>query len=100
MATPEAAAEAQLYRALLAQASDLAPIIAADGTVRYTSPSYQRTLGYSPADLHARSVFEHIHPVDLPRVRAALTATLQSEGTSVTVTFRYRDAGGTWRTLE
>src|SRR5947209_13045279 len=100
MATQEAAAEAQLYRALLAQASDLAAIIAADGTVRYTSPSYQRILGYSPADLHERSVFEHIHPDDLPRVQVAFTAALQSEGTPVTVTFRYQDAGGAWRTLE
>src|SRR2546423_5805312 len=100
MATPEAAAEAKLSRALLAQASALAAIIAADGTLRYTSPSYQRILGYSPANLHGLSAFEHIHPDDLPRVQAAFTATLQSEGTSVTVTFRYRDAGGAWRTLE
>src|SRR5437763_12600189 len=100
MATPEAAAEAQLYRALLAQASDLAAIIAADGTVRYASPSYQRILGYSPAGLHERSVFEHVHPDDLPRVQAAFTAALQSEATPVAVTYRYRHAGGAWRTLE
>src|SRR5437588_2868308 len=100
MATQEVAAEARLYRAILAQARDLVAIIAADGTVRYTSPSYQRILGYSPADLHERSVFEHIHPDDLPRVQVAFTAALQSEGTPVTVTFRYQDAGGAWRSLE
>jgi two-component system, sensor histidine kinase and response regulator len=100
MATQEAAAEAQLYRALLAQASELVAIVAAGGTVRYTSPSYQRILGYSPADLHERSIFAHVHLDDLPRVQAAFTAAVHSEGTSVTVTFRYRDAGGAWRTLE
>ena len=45
MATQEGAPEVQLYRALLAQASDLAAIIAADGTLHYTSPSYQRIFG-------------------------------------------------------
>src|SRR5437763_15285992 len=94
MATPEAAAEAQLYRVFLAQARDLAAIIAADGIVRYTSPSYQRILGSSPANLHGRSAFEHIHPVDLPREQAAFTASPQLEGTSVPATCRYRQAHG------
>jgi PAS domain S-box-containing protein len=75
----------------VAQVSELVTIIAADGTFRYTSPSYQRILGFSPADLHERSVFEHVHPDDLPRVQAAFTVALQSEGTLVTVTFHYRD---------
>src|SRR5439155_23742363 len=98
MATPEAAAEAQLYRALLAQASDLAAITAVDGTVRYTSPSYQRILGYSPADLHERSVFEHVHPDDLPRVQAAVTAALHSDGTPDTATRRYQAVYVAWLT--
>src|SRR5690242_8592765 len=39
-----------IYHALTAQTSDLVAILEADGTFRYASPSFQRILGYSPAD--------------------------------------------------
>src|ERR1700724_793547 len=79
---------------------ELMAIIAANGTFRYTNPSYQRILGYRATELNGRSVFEHIHPDDLPPVLAAFTATLRSEGAPIPMTYRYRDSSGAWRPLE
>jgi signal transduction histidine kinase len=72
MATQEGAAEAQLYRALLAQASDLAAISTADGTFRYTSPSKieagHLSLEVQPLDL--RQVVRDVVGIFTTQVRA------------------------------
>ena len=53
------------FKALVQQASDLVAVVNADGYFTYLSPSFERVLGWSPADLSARPASELIHAKDL-----------------------------------
>jgi len=46
-------ASESFYRALIEQTSDLVTVFDASAVIRYASPSYQRILGYTPAELLA-----------------------------------------------
>jgi PAS domain S-box-containing protein len=75
-------------------------ILEADGTFRYASPSFQRILGYPPAELEGTSAFEHVHPHDVGRVRAAFAGAVRADGSPVSAQYRYRHADGSWRVIE
>src|SRR5262245_13142332 len=57
--------------ALMEHSSDLIAILNVDGTIRYASPSHERVLGYSPAELIGRNAFDLMHPDDRPKLRGA-----------------------------
>lgn len=88
------------FRSLIENALDIITILDADGTIHYESPSIEKVLGYSPAELIDRNFFSYIHPDDLARTfsgNANETQTLTVPGSSE---FRYRHKDGSWRTLE
>src|SRR6266566_293251 len=93
-------ASEERFRALSEHASDLVGILDADGTYRYASPSHQRILGYAPAEVQGRNVFELMHPEDVPHTQAAFAALMQTAGAMEAAEFRMRHADGSWRTLE
>jgi PAS domain S-box-containing protein len=93
-------ASEERFRALSEHANDLVGILDADGTYRYASPSHRRILGYAPAEVQGRNVFELMHPDDVPHTHAAFAALMQSPGAMEAAAFRMRHADGSWRTLE
>jgi two-component system, cell cycle sensor histidine kinase and response regulator CckA len=84
------------YRSLTENSLDLVSIIKADGTVRYTSPSHKRTLGYEPDELVGKNVFDFVHPEDRTRVQAAA----REHHGSMTLEYRFLHKDGSFRTLE
>lgn len=86
------------YRLITENTSDLISLLDAGAVYLYTSPSYQRALGYEAGDLVGTSLFDHLHPDDLADVRQTWSRML-SEGTVKTV-LRYRHADGSWRWFE
>ncbi len=88
------------FRALSEHATDLVAILGPEGTYRYLSPSWQRVLGYAPADVLGRSGFDLIHPEDMASLQAALVPLQQEPGGLATAVFRMRHADGSWRTVE
>ena len=88
------------FRSLIENASDIVTILGEDGIFRYASPSVQRLLGYAPSELLERSVFELLHPDDLPAVADALARALGEPGTPHSAEFRFRHRDGSWRVLE
>lgn len=87
------------FRSIIENSSDIIAIFDATGTVAYTSPANERTLGYAPEERLGRAVFELIHPDDLQAAKAAFQQTMESPGKSVAGEFRYRHKNGSWRTL-
>jgi diguanylate cyclase (GGDEF)-like protein/PAS domain S-box-containing protein len=88
------------YEALLTEISDVVTVLGSDGSVRYESPSVERVFGHDPDGRIGRPAFEHVHPGDRDRVRAALVDGLDRVGDSATVRYRSRTGGGSWRTVE
>ncbi|MBI1815501.1 MAG: PAS domain S-box protein [Deltaproteobacteria bacterium] len=93
-------ADAEHFRALIEHASDLIAIFNADGSLRYASPSHERVLGYPPAELVGRSVFELVHPEDVARVIATFADHVQHPGVAPSIEFRFHHRDGSWRVVE
>ena len=88
------------FRSLVQHASDVVAVLGPDGTARYVSPAIQHVLGYRPEDLIGTSVFDRIHPDDLPHARAQLTEIVLGRGAMPPTQFRYRRADGSWVYVE
>lgn len=88
------------FRSLVQNSSDIISILAADGTIRYESPSVERILGYKPEELVGKSVFGFLHPDDRQRVIEVFRKHLTIPGSIAPMELRFRHNDGSWRTVE
>jgi PAS domain S-box-containing protein len=92
-------ARERLFRLITENAADMIAVVDTEGKRIYNSLSYQKVLGYSPAELQRSSSFEQIHPDDRERVMAAgVEARRTGKGKALEYRMRHKD--GTWRVLE
>ncbi|MGI5287352.1 EAL domain-containing protein [Nonomuraea polychroma] len=74
------------------------------GVVREIGPGVEVTYGYRPDDLVGGSIFDYIHPEDVPGIQAALRAMHLDEDNAAPgaclIACRVRAADGTWRPTE
>jgi PAS domain S-box-containing protein len=92
-------ARERLFRLITENAADMIAVVDTEGKRIYNSLSYQKVLGYSPAELQRSSSFEQIHPDDRERVVAAgVEARRTGKGKALEYRMRHKD--GTWRVLE
>ena len=88
------------FRTLTENSLDILTVLNRDGMIIYESPSVKTVLGYEPAELAGTSIFECIHPDDLPRTRAAFQATVAEPEQGIRLQIRYRHKDYSWRHLE
>ncbi len=88
------------YKSLIENALDIVTILDADARVKYTSPSGERVLGYSAAELEGRNVFELVHPDDMGQVLDIFAASKQVPHSTATAEFRIRHRSGDWLIME
>src|SRR5882724_433778 len=95
----DSASEAYL-RALINNSPDVIAVLAADGAIKFQSPSVLEVLGYEPGEMIGRQSFDLLHPDDLPAV-GKLFADLASQPGKVAVAVcRFRHKNGSWCPLE
>lgn len=85
---------------LIENAWDIIHVLNPNGTIRYISPSVQRTLGYTPQEMIGRNSAEFVHPDDLPIAARTLEEDLQYPGSRRFLEMRLRHKNGSWRTVE
>jgi PAS domain S-box-containing protein len=89
----------ELYRFVVESSSDLVVLLDFDGTVRYASPSVERLLGWSEAELVGKPWAANVHPDDLRDARELMAR--RAAGDSVSAgSARVRHADGHWVLLE
>jgi diguanylate cyclase (GGDEF)-like protein/PAS domain S-box-containing protein len=89
----------QLFEVITENAADMIAVVDCAGNRLYSSPSYQKVLGYSPEELKLTSSLEQVHPEDKQRVvEAADRARITGKGERLEYRIRHKD--GTWRILE
>jgi PAS domain S-box-containing protein len=94
-------ASEQYFWALIENATDIIVILDAIGTFLFCSPSAERILGYTLADVVGRSAIEFVHPDDVPVIMQALEAAVANPYMSQPrVEYRVRHADGSWRFFE
>ena len=74
-----------------------------DGTIRYLSPSVQRTTGYAPEELIGENAFAYMHPDDAgeqQEVFRAVVSDPELDTTGVPRSFRFCHKDGHWVLME
>jgi two-component system cell cycle sensor histidine kinase/response regulator CckA len=89
----------KLFHLIAEHAADLIAVVDVDGNQLYSSPSYEKILGYSTKDLATSSGLDQVHPDDRDRVIAATTEAKQT-GIGRRLEYRMRHKNGDWRILE
>jgi two-component system, cell cycle sensor histidine kinase and response regulator CckA len=89
----------ELFHLISENAADMIAVVDMEGRRIFNSVSYQKVLGYSPAELQASSGFEQIHPDDRERVKRA-AAEARRTGVGKTLEYRLRHKNGSWLVLE
>ena len=82
------------FRGLIENASDIIVVLNRDGSFLRESPSLGRALGVSQDQLLGKSIFDIIHPDDLPTVRNVLTDVLKQPYLVRPVRLKFRKSGG------
>jgi two-component system cell cycle sensor histidine kinase/response regulator CckA len=89
----------EVFRLIGENAADMIAVVQTNGQRLYNSPSYQRTLGYSPEELASTTPFEQIHPDDRQFVKEAAEEARRT-GIGRKLEYRFLHKNGTWRILE
>ena len=93
-------ANEERFRALLENSADGITVMAADGTVTYISPAGERLLGRPQAEVIGHYRADLLQPEEAAQVRADFNDLLAHPGAQQQVSFRVRNADGTWRWIE
>src|SRR5580698_6524687 len=89
----------ELFQLITENAADMIAVVSHDGQRVYSSPAYQKVLGYSPEELGSGTSFDQIHPSDQDRVKTAAEKAYRT-GQGQKVEYRMRHKDGSWRVLE
>jgi PAS domain S-box-containing protein len=88
------------FRSLIENSQEVIMVLNSDGTIRYQSSSAQHVTKYSPKVRQGGSVFEFIHPDDLPRLARLLEEMKASPGATVHSEWRALWNDGLWHYVE
>lgn len=88
------------FRSLIENSQEVIVVLNSDGSIRYESPSAQNVTKYSPKDRQNRSIFELIHPDDLPRLVRLFEEMKASPGATIHSEWRGLWNDGLWHYVE
>tara|TARA_Y100001980_G_C14556826_1_gene350864 strand:- start:33995 stop:37429 length:3435 start_codon:yes stop_codon:yes gene_type:complete len=86
------------FKKLVQEGSDLIAITDYEGKVKFLSDNYEKTLGYTSAELSAADPFKYIHQDDIEDVRAAFSR-IKKEPIIKIKPYRFLDTKKNWRWL-
>jgi len=89
----------ELFRLITENAADMITVVDDAGKLLYSSPSYQRVLGYSHEEVERTPAFDLIHPEDRAQVEEEMQQ-VRSTGAGRRIEYRARHKDGSWRLLE
>lgn len=88
------------FRSLIENALDMIAILDPEGTIRYTSPSVEKMLGYAALTVIGKNFFEFVHPDDFVNTCYSITNAMHNPEVALPIEFRFCHQEGSWRILE
>ena len=88
------------FRNLVENSFEVIAMVDTDAKVLYTSPPTKYILGYDIPELMGHSMFEWMHPDDIPGVMEIFQGLLKTPGAIAHATCRMRRKDGIWRWME
>jgi diguanylate cyclase (GGDEF)-like protein/PAS domain S-box-containing protein len=92
--------QAERFRALVQNTSDLTLVVDYDGTVNYASPAALRVLGVPDSELVGSSLHDRTHPADMAAVADLEKRLAANPGAGISTQVRWRHADGSYRWLD
>lgn len=89
----------KLFRLISENAADMVALVDGNGRRLYSSPSYQKLLGFSAEELARTSAYEQIHPDERDGVIAAI-AEVRRSGVDRRLEYRVRHKNDRWLVVE
>ncbi len=90
----------QYFQSLIENSSDIICVLDSDGVVHYESPTIQHVVGYRPEERQGKSIFDLVHPDDLPNTSGAFSELIQNRGATITLKLRLIHKDGSHRFVE
>jgi len=90
----------EFFQPLVESGLNVITVLNDDGIICYGSSSIEQMLGYEPGELIGKSLFEFIHPDDVPNVINAFNDGLQIPGCIAFLEFRFLHKDSSWRNLD
>ncbi|MGD0018244.1 MAG: EAL domain-containing protein [Candidatus Limnocylindrales bacterium] len=88
------------FEALIQASSDVISIAAADGIVRFQSPSVRQVFGYGVDDIVGCNLLDLVHPDDAEPIRMSYRRAVEDPSQPLVSECRIRHADGSWRHTE
>lgn len=88
------------FRAMVQNGSDIIVIFDDEDRVTYVSPSVERVLGWTPAEIISQSRFDFVHPDEHRHTTEQVQRLRRSPGASMVLELRVRHKDGGWRHIE
>lgn len=88
------------FRSLIENALDIITVLDQDGTIRYTSPSIEKNLGFLPGEWVGSNFFALVPPEDRAQAEDTVEASFRDVGTTQLLTYRCRHKDGNLRMYE
>lgn len=92
--------QAQMYRALLENLSDIVVLVNEHRWIRFITPSVAKVLGYSPSDMLGTDWLDYTHPDERALVEETFQRALQDPWHTHRLEHRLRCSDGSWREFE
>ena len=89
----------EYYRSLIENSLDFFAVLAADGTIKYQSPSIESQLGHKVEELVGANVLDLLHPDDHEHVAMRFGELAREQGGAASAEFRIRHKDGSWRVM-
>lgn len=87
------------FRMMAVYSSDMITRLSADGIYRYVSPASSSLVGFDPAELVGKTIYERVHPIDIGLLKQRLI-NVAKNFVLETVAYRYQDREGKYIWLE
>ncbi|MFY7898816.1 MAG: PAS domain S-box protein, partial [Chitinophagaceae bacterium] len=88
------------FRSLVHNISDIITLVNAEGTILYQSSSIKQVMGYTENELLGRNIFELLAEEDRERIASIFLESINKEGNSEMVEFRFLDKNNEFIYLE
>lgn len=88
------------FRSLVENSFEVIALVDPEAKVLYTSPPTKNVLGYNNSELLGHSMFEWMHPEDVPDIIKTFQELLKKPGSIAHATCQMRRKNGVWRWFE
>jgi two-component system, cell cycle sensor histidine kinase and response regulator CckA len=88
------------FRALIENSRDPITVLGPDGSIQYSSPALEQTLGYAVGGTLGANALGEVHPEDRERVEETFQRLVAEKGAVAHIQYRVAHADGSWRIFD